>query len=308
MAVSNASFVSSVTQGASIGTAIWRHPANQRRRLRALFSFLAWQFVKRVLKRAVVISYHDKRLKCYPDSTSTSGALYFGGYPDYREMKFLQAYLRRGDNVLDIGANAGVYTILACAYIGAEGSVDAFEPNERIAARIEEQAELNGLQNVRVHRFAVSDEDGDTRFDLSNDDAMGHLQKPGEVASHSTAVKTIKLDTFCPFLQYAVGKMDIEGAEPLALAGAGSRLADGNPPVWLLELAGYSIHYGFTSDQVIKQLADAGFDCAVYAPETGRLQFTSSPWVFGVQNVLAISKQHRFAVEQRLRESWELGR
>jgi FkbM family methyltransferase len=308
VAAITAQFVSGLTRGVGIGGAIWRHPANQRRRLRALLGFLAWQFVKRVLKRPVVISYHDKRLKCYPDSTSTSGALYFGGYPDYREMKFLQAYLRRGDNVLDIGANAGVYTIFACAYIGAEGSVDAFEPIQRIATRVEEQAALNGLQNVRVHQFAVSNEDGETRFDLSNNDAMGHLQKPGEAASNSTAVKTIKLDSFEPFLQYAVGKMDIEGAEPLALAGAGRRLANGNPPVWLLELAGYSIHYGFTSDQVIKQLADAGFDCAVYEPETGRLQFTSTPWVFGVQNVLAISNKHRLAVEQRLRESWELGR
>ena len=87
--------------GASIIGAIWIHPANRPRRVRSIAAFFAWQFVKHVLKRPVVIRFHNRKLKCYPDSTSTSGALYFGGLPDYWEMKFLQAYLRPGDNFID---------------------------------------------------------------------------------------------------------------------------------------------------------------------------------------------------------------
>jgi hypothetical protein len=50
-------------------------------------------------------------------------------------------------------------------------------------------------------------------------------------------------------------------------------------------------------------LSDAGFDCAVYNPDTARLEFTATPWTLGVQNVLAISRAHRESVEQRLQSA-----
>jgi FkbM family methyltransferase len=294
--------LSGLAIGAGIAGAIWRHPASRRRRVRRLANFLAWQFVKRVFKRPVVIRFHNQRLKCYPDSTSTSAALYFSGYPDYWEMKFLQAYLRPGDHFLDVGANTGVYSILASAYIGPAGHIDAFEPVERTAARIEEQAALNGLDHLRVHRFAVCDADGELEFGYSGSDAMMHLQRTGEHAQDALRVSSIRLDTFEPYAQYALGKMDIEGAEPLALAGAQERLRQANPPVWLLELAGYSTLYGVSSDEVVQRLAEAGFECAVFNPETATLEYTSKPWLLGVQNVLAVSSAHRDFVARRLRQ------
>jgi FkbM family methyltransferase len=289
-----------LAKGASLAGSVWRHPANRNRRARGVAGLLAWQFVKHVLKRPVVISFHNRRLRCYPDSTSTSAALYFSGYADYWEMKFLQAYLRPGDNFLDIGANTGVYSILASAYIGREGHIDAFEPIERTAARIEEQAALNDLRHLHVHRLAVCDEDGELDFGFSTSDATMHVRRGGEQADGSARVKSVRLDSFEPYRAYAAGKMDIEGAEPMALSGARARLQQANPPVWLLELAGYSTCYGISSDEVVGQLADAGYDCAVFDPDTSLLQYTTAPWELGVQNVLAIARSHRARVEQRL--------
>ncbi|MEZ0308599.1 MAG: FkbM family methyltransferase [Ramlibacter sp.] len=289
-----------VARGAGMLGAVWRHPGNRGQRLRAISRLLAWQFVKHVLRRPVVISFHTKRLKCYPDSTSTSAALYFSGYPDYWEMKFLQAYLKPGDNFLDIGANSGVYSILAAACIGAAGHVDAFEPADRTATRIEEQAALNDLPNLHVHRLAVCDQDCELEFGFSDADATMHLRRPAEHEEGKLRVKGTRLDTFEPYRQYAAGKIDIEGAEPLAFAGAAGRLRDANPPVWLLELAGYSTLYGVSSDEVLQRLADAGYDCAIFNPESNRLEFTTTPWLLGVQNVLAISRQHVLQVCQRL--------
>lgn len=295
--------LSGLTNGAGIAAAIWRHPANRHRRTRGLARFFAWQFVKRVFKRPVVIRFHNQRLKCYPDSTSTSAAVYFAGYPDYWEMKFLQAYLRPGDNFLDIGANTGVYSILASAYVGTEGHIDAFEPVERTAARIEERAALNGLNNLRLHRLAVCDQDGELEFGYPSSDATMHLRRAGAHQRDKLRVRRTRPDTFEPYRRYAVGKMDIEGAEPLALAGAKERLRQANPPVWLLELAGYSTCYGVTSDEVVRRLADAGFDCAVFNPDSGSLEYTSEPWLLGVQNVLAVASSHRHLVAARLGRS-----
>jgi FkbM family methyltransferase len=289
-----------VTQGTGLVGEIWRHPGNRGRRVRSLVSFFAWQSFKCLLKRPLVIRFHNQRLKCYPDSTSTSSALYFSGYADYWEMKFLQAYLRPGDNFLDIGANAGVYSILASAYIGSEGHIDAFEPTECSARRIEEQAALNGLDNLHVHRLAVCDQVGEIEFGYSGNDAMMHMLRKGEEGLDGLQVRSTCLDGFEPYQRYAVGKMDIEGAEPLALVGARERLRQANPPVWLLELAGLSNYYGVSSNAVVRRLADAGFDSAVYDSNSGALQYTKEPWLLGVTNILAVSRKYRASVEQRL--------
>jgi FkbM family methyltransferase len=291
---------SRVVQGAAIAAAVWKHPANRERRVRSMARLLAWQFTKHVLKRPVTIPFHRMRLKCYPDSTATSGALYFSGYPDFWEMKFVQAYLRPGDGFLDIGANTGVYSILAASCVGPQGTIDAFEPVEATAARLEEQAALNGLERMRVHRLAVSDRKAELDFGFSGSDATMHLRRPLEANEAMQRVKSVNLDAFEPYGRYALGKMDIEGAEPMALRGAIGRMQEANPPVWLLELAGYSTCYGISSDEIVGQLAKNGFECAVYDPDRRALRLTQVPWELGVQNVLAISRCHRAQVEQRL--------
>src|SRR4051812_17981821 len=72
-------------QGAGIASAVWGHPANRQRRMRAWLTFLGWQLYKRALRKPRVIDFHGKKLKCYTDSTSTSAALYFNGLADYWE-------------------------------------------------------------------------------------------------------------------------------------------------------------------------------------------------------------------------------
>src|SRR4051812_46559125 len=72
-----------LTQGVGMASAIWNHPANNGRRLRAVLQFLDWQVSKRAFRRPRVIDFHGMRLKCYPDSISTSAALYFNGLSDY---------------------------------------------------------------------------------------------------------------------------------------------------------------------------------------------------------------------------------
>ena len=262
--------------------------------------FFGWQIFKRTLKRPLVIGFHGKKLKCYPGSTSTSAAIYFNGLSDYWEMKFIQAYLRPGDNFLDIGANAGVYTVLAAACVGASGSVDALEPMDTTARWIEEQISLNKLSNVEVHRLAAGDKEQVVDFGYANDSSMMHMQRAGEPADAAVRVQGVRLDSFKPRKHYAMAKMDIEGAEPLALQGAANKLHQANPPVWLLELAGYSQHYGMRSDEVLDLLKSAGYECAVYKSETRQLVFTDRPWELDVQNVLAVSRAHKHMVLRRI--------
>ncbi len=287
-------------QGFGIASAIWKHPANQGREVQAVLQFLGWQISKRTTGHGRVIDFHGKKLMCYPDSPSTGAALYFNGLADFWEMKFLLAYLRPGDSFLDIGANAGVYSILAAACVGNDGSIDSFEPMEDMAGRIEDQAKLNGLSNLHVHRLVVGEHNGPVEFGFSTNNAERHIRRAVESIGCGIRLQSVRLDDFQPEKRYAMGKMDIEGAEPMALRGCAERLRQSSPPVWLLEIAGYSTCYGIATEEVISFLSEAGYRCAIYEPTLRRITYTDSPWECGVTNVLAISASHESFVEERI--------
>jgi FkbM family methyltransferase len=282
---------------------IWIHPANRRRRLRALAQFIEWQVYKRATGRARVIPFSGLALRCYPDSHATSAVYYFNGSPDHREMAFLRAYLRPGDGFIDVGANVGVYSVLAASIVLSQGFIDAFEPFARNAHRFRENMALNGLKNVTLHEAVAGAEPGTEGFVVGTNDCMGRVGTDEDSDTTLVQVPRVTLDEVCGSRAYAMGKMDVEGTELRVLTGAQTMLATGNPPVWQVELAGYSENYGVTSSETIAWLSEIGYATTVYNPQTRRLEETGTPWEFGVDNVHAVARSKWEEVHERLAET-----
>jgi FkbM family methyltransferase len=140
----------------------------------------------------------------------------------------------RVDCFLDIGANAGVYSImLATKNLG--GQIVAFEPDPGNRARLVANIAANGLQNrIRVVEEAVGDKPGEVTLMEAGSHNRGeswiaHPDKPPEeapgVASH--VVRQIRFDDMFAFSGKTIlVKMDVEGSEFHALAGMERTLRD----------------------------------------------------------------------------------
>src|SRR6266511_1867895 len=68
------------------------------------------------------------------------------------ERNFVTAYLRPGMQVLNVGANVGLYSILASALVGEEGRVHAFEPSEATYGLLLQNIALNRCRNINAVR------------------------------------------------------------------------------------------------------------------------------------------------------------
>ena len=161
---------------------------------------------------------------------------WLGTYERLAQRVFVE-HVRPGSVVYDVGANAGFFSLLASRRAGPAGSVYAFEPIERNLRYIEEHLRLNRVANVHVLPLAISDQNGVVRFAVAANPAMCGLSGEGGIEVQSATldqlVKTIPAPSFI--------KMDIEGGEHAALAGAVEVLRTARPVVLLSE-HGYVQH------------------------------------------------------------------
>jgi FkbM family methyltransferase len=141
---------------------------------------------------------------------------------------------RQVDCFLDIGANAGIYSILL-ARKNLGGAIIAFEPDPGNRARLIANIAANGLQRrIRVVEEAVGDKPGEVVLMEAGSHNRGeswiaHPDKPPEeapgVARH--VVRQIRFDDVFSFSNKTVlVKMDVEGSEFHALAGMERTLRD----------------------------------------------------------------------------------
>ena len=126
--------------------------------------------------------------------------------------------------VIDIGASIGYYTIIAGKYVGKNGKVFAFEPEDRNFSLLSRNIVSNNLYNVIALKVALAGQSGDGLLYLDKDNKGHHSLSPPKNPAAKEAV-LVELDTLDNILekygspQIDLIKIDIEGAETLALEG-----------------------------------------------------------------------------------------
>ncbi len=155
------------------------------------------------------------RGKQWISGAATHGC-WLGSY-EYEKQQTIAREVWPGSVFYDVGANVGFYSLLSSLLVG-RGRVFAFEPAPRNLAYLRMHLELNHAGNVEVLPLAISDTIGEAQFQIEPSGLMGHLAHGG-----STTVLTASLDSLVESGRIAPPdfiKMDIEGAELLALQGA----------------------------------------------------------------------------------------
>ena len=278
---------------------IWTHPNCQKKQIQAISKFMFWQFYKRLTHNYLDFQLTPNlKLRCYPDSQSASAALYCGMY-DYDEMNFLLRYLRPADSFLDIGANVGVYTILSASKIQT-GNIYSFEALPKNYKRLLENLKINQFNRVKTYSLAISNGSGNITFEPSGGDSTAHITTK-ETAT-TIAVPTDTLDNLLkdePIENITLAKMDIEGAEILALQGATELLKNQRPRVWILELLDGNSELEDDTKKIVDLLNSYGYKLYWYTADSNQLNPISLEQKPG-NNVLAIAEKSLQFVRDRL--------
>src|SRR4051794_20273378 len=193
--------------------------------------------------------------------------LYFTGTYEPGLLRLLDDELRAGDVILDVGAHVGVHALAAARRLrelGGSSRVIAFEPTPDSAAAVHAAAARNGL-SVEVVQSGLGEADGeielrgDPRYDprdagVRSQFGEGEVVARAPVTTFDAWAERSRLD------RLDVVKIDIEGAEILALRGMHETLRRLRPRLLAIEVKDVVMQRGPGDEAALHSLlADCGY-------------------------------------------------
>lgn len=225
----------------------------------------ARSFMQRMglLNRVYTKKLHNGLLMYVNPSEHIQQQIFWYGYYEKEVIGIWESFLHSHFTVLDIGANAGYYSLIASK---KAKQVYAFEPSPLMREQLEKNITLNGIRNISIEPYAVSNQNGSTTLYLSSNDNSGMTgMQPAENFSGATEiVNTIRIDEWIltkdsPTID--VIKIDVEGAEMKVLEGMKGLLEKDHPDIFIEIIPSLLEKYGHAAEDIFTYL-----DMLDYAP------------------------------------------
>lgn len=287
-----------ISRFASVVAAIARHPLHSAHPVRAV-----WQATRLIgastltPTHQITIPYVNDTILHWPIGASSVMLCARFGLGEYADMAFCLHILRPDDLFCDVGANAGVYTVLAAAAVGSR--VVSIEPIPRTFDLLMTNVYANGVAHlVDAKRNGVGDAPGKLSF-TSSLWSLNHVVD--QATSNSIEVQVVTLDSALDGRIPQVIKIDVEGFEAKVLKGAPVTLTDTRLLAIIIEVTEQVARYGDTRQIIADALLDAGFVGPFwYEPDTRSLAPASKPSPTRYNQIFVRDKS---MIEARLRNA-----
>lgn len=142
------------------------------------------------------------------------------------ETNYFLSKIKKGNIILDIGANIGYYTLLFSKLVGSKGKVFSFEPDPDNFRILSKNVFFNKLRNVVLVNKAVSDKTGKLNLFLDEMNKGDHRSYDSNDGRKSIEINSISLDDYFKAYKGKIDfiKIDTQGAEGMILRGMGKVL------------------------------------------------------------------------------------
>jgi len=188
---------------------------------------------------------HDARFRFACDlRDAIQREVFFMGRYEPQETALIEHFIKPGSVFVDVGANWGYFSLLAASRAGASGRVVAFEPDPRLVSILKRNIDLNGFNCVSAVQAAAADRTAELQlegYDESNANHGVSKLNSGIILAEKNVFTVVarKVDDVLDEMgvdHVDLVKMDIEGAEDLALRGMDAGLKRGRFAALVLEI------------------------------------------------------------------------
>jgi len=206
----------------------------------------------------------EVRFQCDLSDDIAREVCFLGCY-EPQETLLASAVIGPGMTVVDLGANWGYFALVCAHRVGASGRVLAVEPHPQLVSLLRENLGANGFDWATALALAVSNSDTEGVLigyeSLGFNSGVSRLSQDGEDRGHIVKVRTVdRLLSEQGIDDVDLLKMDLEGAEGLALEGMEQGLARHRYKRLLIECHPSELSLqGRTVEELIGRLLEMGY-------------------------------------------------
>ena len=213
----------------------------------------------------------DRRMRAASLDRLIALGLHRLGWMGRDEAILLRKLVRPGMQVIDVGANIGLYSLLLARLVGPSGSVVAFEPEPNLFAILRENCLSNNAANVVLFQCALGRTSELASFHRSAFNSGDNRLDRASAAHDAVEVRVERFDDFQPDSRPDFVKIDVQGHELAALSGM-ERALSANPNVQVLfEFAPAALRKAGTAPALLLEFfRERGFE--LYETEGARLK------------------------------------
>ncbi len=181
------------------------------------------------------------------------------------QTEIVKKFVKKGDNVIDVGAHVGYYTFLMSELVGQSGKVFSFEPDPDNFILLKKGIDANNLKNVEIIQKAVSNTNSTIKLFLSDTDrATNRIYDAGMNDAHKIIeVETCSIDEFLHNKKMKINfiKIDAEGSEQGVVEGMKTTLKENKDISIMTEFFPFLIKkYGSNPKKYLETLEEMGFN------------------------------------------------
>ena len=202
-----------------------------------------------------------------------------GGHYEVAESRFVQKFIKPRMSVVDIGANIGFFTTMFASLVGPAGHVTAFEPVTETYMRLQAAVRRNHLDHVvNLYNAAASNEEGYAEIsypkDCTNMGGVSISHEGKSVHEIKERIRTLRLDDELSGRPIDFIKIDVEGAELLAIQGAEAIIAANKPTIMMEFNSEQLAHVSqITSQALYEKMIAFGYTAKVISWEGDLVDF-----------------------------------
>ncbi len=227
--------------------------------------FLRQRFIKK--------NIHNYKMFLDADDMGLSKTLLFFGTREKDHHYILEKELRKGDVVLDLGANIGYYVLMEAGLVGTAGHIYAIEPLPSNVELLRKNVSLNNLQGmVEVFQMGGSNKTGTEKIYVSEKSNLStfyptNYSESSNITSVVSPTIEVRTTTIPDFVSGRKPvdfiRMDIEGYEVEVFEGMMPMLKDRNfSPKILFETHRPKYH---DEHHNMRRVLEQMFECGYYA-------------------------------------------
>lgn len=251
---------------------VFGHPLNKNRKVNAFWGLLKRGLLIRLHKNALIYPFINNTFLVVDKGMTSAELQIYTGLYDFEEMLLMLHYLTENENFIDVGANVGVYTVLASGLNNSKSY--SFEPIPSTFNSLKRNVIFNNLlDKVTLFNNGVGHKK-DQLFFTNNLDAVNHIIQDETLNSEKVQIDT--LDNFLGENPAHFLKIDVEGFEENVLKGATKTLKNPALKIILIETNGLTSNYDSSDNNINQILIENGFITCNYDPLKRKLSKTDS--------------------------------